>query len=573
MAYGVKSSMIVAATREDYVNAQLEAGYAESDELAMAAYLDDDDIILLNSEEINTQEGRAEVITHENAHSITHTPTLWNKLALIHDALNKDDIRALQEKFLPDYDKVTTQQVLDEIIFNFVAYLSTKKENGVYLLRGYLMGDKDVDTLVDTIRKTAIKKFGNEYAYIVDALLPILSENLLIQKELYNGQKESPIVIPRESVGGDEKRDAQSTDDNDISRDGGQNHSHRGAYRGAKGEVISRFALRDGGITSKFSLAETEVRFILKNYDDIQDIATAVEAVVKRYPKDSVMLANVLSDYRQNADEEELIQSLRTFAKYFGDKQERDRSEDKAIIEETFGGIWIEDRAEFAKVAKAVNNTPFEENGEGIAYTDNYFYAYYRSIDGQPIPFASVYMNKDDSQDIVNTILKAKRNGEKAGIRRYFDRAYERARHISGKNDGDLGTNKELSNPRRNDRMDSKLSRYGAYYDSPELYSKVKRVDSGSRGRGKVNYSLITPEMDASYLDAVERGDMETAQKMVMEAAKLAIHNTTSLISGATLTFERNISLIISYSPTSSHGHHDISSAWSCRHRCRYSHP
>ena len=28
--------------------------------------------------------------------------------------------------------------------------------------------------------------------------------------------------------------------------------------------------------------------------------------------------------------------------------------------------------------------------------------------------------------------------------------------------------------------------------------------------------------MDASYLDAVERGDMETAQRMVMEAAKKA---------------------------------------------------
>lgn len=60
----------------------------------------------------------------------------------------------------------------------------------------------------------------------------------------------------------------------------------------------------------KFSLAGTEVGFILQNYDDIQDIATAVEAVVKRYPKDSVMLANVLSDYRQNANDDELIQGL-----------------------------------------------------------------------------------------------------------------------------------------------------------------------------------------------------------------------------------------------------------------------
>lgn len=34
-------------------------------------------------------------------------------------------------------------------------------------------------------------------------------------------------------------------------------------------------------------------------------------------------------------------------------------------------------------------------------------------------------------------------------------------------------------------------------------------------------FSLITPEMDASYLDAVERGDMATAQQMVMEVAKM----------------------------------------------------
>ena len=35
-------------------------------------------------------------------------------------------------------------------------------------------------------------------------------------------------------------------------------------------------------------------------------------------------------------------------------------------------------------------------------------------------------------------------------------------------------------------------------------------------------FSLVTPEMDASYLDAVGRGDMETAQRMVLEAAKRA---------------------------------------------------
>ena len=40
--------------------------------------------------------------------------------------------------------------------------------------------------------------------------------------------------------------------------------------------------------------------------------------------------------------------------------------------------------------------------------------------------------------------------------------------------------------------------------------------------QGQPKFSLITPEMDASYLDAVERGDMTTAQRMVMEAAEKA---------------------------------------------------
>ena len=190
-SYGVKSTIVVAATREDFANIQIEAGYKEPDALAMAAYLDDEDVILLNSIEIETLEELAEVITHENAHSITHTPIMWEKLVHIHDALNEDDIRAWQEKFLPDYEKVSTEQVLDEIISTFVAYLSTKKEDRAYLLRSYLMDKKDVNALVDTVRKAAVKEYGDEYIYIVDALLPLLKENLQIQKERYEREDTS----------------------------------------------------------------------------------------------------------------------------------------------------------------------------------------------------------------------------------------------------------------------------------------------------------------------------------------------------------------------------------------------
>ena len=62
---------------------------------------------------------------------------------------------------------------------------------------------------------------------------------------------------------------------------------------------------------------------------------------------------------------------------------------------------------------------------------------------------------------------------------------------------------------------------------SPNSTSANK--DTTSNAENQTNggkFSLITPEMDATYLDAVERGDMETAQRMVMEAAKLAMPNT-----------------------------------------------
>lgn len=59
-----------------------------------------------------------------------------------------------------------------------------------------------------------------------------------------------------------------------------------------------------------------------------------------------------------------------------------------------------------------------------------------------------------------------------------------------------------------------------SYSESKDTTSSPNIQEEG------VKFSLITPEMDASYLDAVERGDMETAQTMVMEAAKLAMPNT-----------------------------------------------
>ena len=150
----------------------------------------------------------------------------------------------------------------------------------------------------------------------------------------------------------------------------------------------------------------------------------------------------------------------------------------KYCVEKILGGIWIDDVQEFAKFVSAVNNTPFEENGEGIAYTDNYFYAYYINIDGQVIPFASVYLNAEESQDVVKQVNQEIKDGrQKEGIKQYLDRAVVRARGIKSQNNADYGNNNNLSSATNDGRLVSGLLRKGRYYDRPSLYVKTQRAD------------------------------------------------------------------------------------------------
>lgn len=150
----------------------------------------------------------------------------------------------------------------------------------------------------------------------------------------------------------------------------------------------------------------------------------------------------------------------------------------KYKTEKIFGGIWIEDRQEFTKFASAVKTFPFEEDGEGIVFTDNYFYAYYRNIDGQAIPFISVYMNRDESQDVVNQVnqeLKDVRTGER--IKEYIDTAISRAWRKQSQNNDNNGNNSGTSNRRRNGVLGVNLLRKGRYFDRPDLYVKTSRAD------------------------------------------------------------------------------------------------
>lgn len=60
----------------------------------------------------------------------------------------------------------------------------------------------------------------------------------------------------------------------------------------------------------------------------------------------------------------------------------------------------------------------------------------------------------------------------------------------------------------------------------PHIIDAVTSLNAGLYDDSNILYSVVTPQQDADYMDAVRRGDMETAQRMVMEAAKAAMPNT-----------------------------------------------
>ena len=65
-----------------------------------------------------------------------------------------------------------------------------------------------------------------------------------------------------------------------------------------------------------------------------------------------------------------------------------------------------------------------------------------------------------------------------------------------------------------------------SYYKVKDLIHNSQKIDKEIVGISDNTRFRITPAMDSAYLDAVNRGDMETAQRMVNEAAEAAGYTT-----------------------------------------------
>lgn len=115
-----------------------------------------------------------------------------------------------------------------------------------------------------------------------------------------------------------------------------------------------------------------------------------------------------------------------------------------------------------------------------IACSDNLLFHISTYINGQVIPFASVYMNVHESQDVVNQVNQEIKNGEKTKrATEYFDTAVERYELLKSQDNANYGNNRSASSRGRNVRMGNSLLQKGRYYNSPSLYVKTKRTDRG----------------------------------------------------------------------------------------------
>ena len=192
-------------------------------------------------------------------------------------------------------------------------------------------------------------------------------------------------------------------------------------------------------------------------------------------------------------------------------------------------------KEEYAKLASTImtrqhtyGRPPFD-----YAFTDGSFYVYDYLGDGDSIiNFAMpIVGNEDLIQNITNSID----NGTITDTRSLD--LY--AENLQGKQRVNYRRFADAFKKRHGNRGYGVTFRGDSASNGGTYFEDSKRIggDATTRGTsGNIDesanqelttlYSLITPEMDADYLSAVERGDMETAQQMVMEAAKLAMPNT-----------------------------------------------
>lgn len=333
----------------------------------------------------------------------------------------------------------------------------------------------------------------------------------------------------------------------------------------------------------KFSLA-ADVVSILEEYDteglkygSMRDVADAIEGLIAESTEDATELENILDNFRAAQDdarrwgnrmdsggEEEFEEALRAYVNKatLGERSDVDSSNSSSEgllfhpsgrlrnsayggeidgaklreIDKKTKGILQKIRAYFngewdVKNAKNVNEAVRVADKLGLRKSSNsnsYYGEYFEGdygINGEIVgvrvsthPANPLEITKErdgvDPDHKVSVVIRKNGKHKSDGTPHsgYTEYVYEPS---------------EVTPP---DAADAVVKGLKSLFETGEFVDEtgkaVRRDYPYTDNRGRTIHSLITPKMDASYLDAVERGDMATEQRMVMEAAKLAMANT-----------------------------------------------
>lgn len=145
-------------------------------------------------------------------------------------------------------------------------------------------------------------------------------------------------------------------------------------------------------------------------------------------------------------------------------------------------------------------------NGLSLIHTSKTLsLAYYWDIDGEPTPYIDVYLNAEESQDIVNEVSKEINHVRRGkGIKKYIDRAITRAGSSNGKDNGNHGNNTSIPHRAGNDKLDRYILRKGRYFNNPSLYVKTQRADRYNRDRVNTVSSSPTRAQRKQMIEHVE---------------------------------------------------------------------
>lgn len=191
--YNIPNPLFIAETKEEFV--QMVRDYdGEVDEYTedtYGYYSPDDDIILLNGGMLITSGDAHRSTMHEYAHSITKK-YLGERLAKVTASILETEIDKARKEMLPEaYNEYSYPEIIDEFTSLLLEDLTIAETRAIF------EGEMAIDTFVEKLKKdiNAIEKLSNKD--ILYAVIPLVVENLKIQKEQYGKDREHTIVIPR----------------------------------------------------------------------------------------------------------------------------------------------------------------------------------------------------------------------------------------------------------------------------------------------------------------------------------------------------------------------------------------